>query len=538
MLVLKPGFINPALKFPVIKYDYFLSVLLLQMKKLLKFFACLPALLLLFTINASAQETKREVTRVQLIHADETRGERRQGEEIRRLLGNVNLEHDDVLIFCDSAHMQVASNSFEAFSNVLINSGDTLFLYGDYLKYNGNTRIAEVYYNVKLVDDSTVLTTEQLNYNRNTGVAYYPKAGRIVDQDNELTSNSGYYMTEEKKAHFRENVILINPEYIMHSDTLVYHTETQVSSFFGPTTIDAEETFIYCENGWYDTQNDVAQFNLNAYIISGEHNIRGDSLYYDRKNESARAFENVVIVDTVQNVVLKGNYSEYYKHLGYTYITDIPVAIFIENGDSLYMHADTIRTTFDQEQEIEQVKAYYKVKFFRDDLQGFCDSLIYKMSDSLIIMYQDPVIWTGKSQLTSDSIHIKTNGEVVETLTLFNSAFMINREDSLQFNQVKGRRMTGYFKEGNLNYIVVTGNSETLYYVKEEDGKLIGINKAVASRMRIELEENRIRKIFYFEQPEGTMFPEKELPMPQRILTGFDWLDAKRPKTWTDIFSR
>jgi len=508
------------------------------MKKLYILLAIFLGIFLLSAAIPAMQDSKPQVTRVQLIHADETRGERRQGKEIRRLLGNVNLEHDEVLIFCDSAHMIVASNSFEAFSNVKINSGDTLFLYGDYLRYNGNTRLAEVFFNVTLIDDSTVLTTQQLNYDRNSGIAYYPKDGRIVDQNNELTSKSGYYMTEEKKAHFRKDVVLVNPDYIMRSDTLVYHTETQVSSFFGPTTIVSDDTFIYCENGWYDTKNDIAQFNMNAYIISGEHNIRGDSLYYDRNNESAKAFDNVVIVDTVQNVVLKGNYSEYYKHLGYTFITDIPVAIFIEKGDSLYMHADTIRTLFNQDQEIEKVKAYYKVKFFRGDLQGSCDSLVYKMSDSLIVMYRDPVIWTGESQLTSDSIHIKTDGEAVETLTLFNAAFMINREDSLQFNQVKGRRMTGYFNDGSLDYIVVVGNSETLYYVKEEDGNLIGINKAVASRMRIEMEESKIRKIFYFEKPEGTMFTEKELPAPQRVLPGFDWMDAERPKVWTDIFKR
>jgi lipopolysaccharide export system protein LptA len=508
------------------------------MKRLFQIILCLAGFLLFIAATPVEDANKKQPTRVKIIQADELRFERRFGQDIRRLLGNVILEHDEVLMYCDSAHMQEGQNKFEAYSRVKINSGDTLFLYGDYLRYNGNTRLAEVFYNVRLIEDDLELTTQQLNYDRNTGIAYYPRDGRLVDKDNVLTSRSGYYMTEEKKAHFRKDVVLVNPDYIMHSDTLVYHTETQVSSFFGPTTIDADETFIYCENGWYDTKNDVAQFNMNAYIISGEHNIRGDSLYYDRKNESAKAFDNVVIVDTVQNVILKGDYSEYYKHLGYTFITDRPVAIFIENSDSLYLHADTILTTFDQDQEIDKVVAYYKAKFFREDLQGTSDSLIYKLSDSLIVMYRDPVIWTGESQLTADSIHIKTDGEKVETLTMFNTAFMINREDSLQFNQVKGRKMTGYFNDGRLDYIVVMGNSETLYYVKEEDGNLIGINKAVASRMRIELEDNKIRRIFYFEQPEGTMFPDKDLPASQRVLPGFNWMDAKRPKVWTDIFIR
>lgn len=491
-----------------------------------------------FLTLAAIPVQTQQPARVKIIKADQLRFERRSGQDIRRLIGDVVLEHDGVLMYCDSAHMQEASNSFEAFSRVRINSGDTLFLYGNYLRYNGNTRIAEIFYNVRLVDDNLVLTTEQLNYNRNTGIAYYERDGKITDPDNTLTSRSGYYMTEEKRSHFRKDVVLVNPDYVMRSDTLVYHTETQVSMFFGPTTIEAEETFIYCENGWYDTKNDNARFSRNAYIVSGEHNISGDSLYYERPNESARAFNNVVIVDTAQNVVLRGNYGEYYKFLGYTFMTDKPEAIFISDADSLFFHADTIRAVFTQDQEIETVKAYYKVRYFREDLQGACDSLIYKMSDSLIVMYRNPVIWTGENQLTADSIHIRTDGEAVKYMTLFNSAFMVNRSDSLQFNQVKGRNMTGYFNDGRLDYIVVTGNAQTIYYVKEEDGNLIGINQAEASRMRIELEENKIRRIYYFESPGGTMFPEKELTATQRNLQGFNWLDLIRPKSREDIFLR
>ncbi len=497
----------------------------------------IAGLLFVWAASPASDTQKQQTTRVRIIQADELRFERRMGQDIRRLLGNVILEHDEVLMYCDSAHMQEARNSFEAFSNVKINSGDTLFLYGDYLRYNGNTRLAEVFYNVRLVDDSTVLTTEQLNYDRNSGIAYYERDGKITDPDNVLTSRSGYYMTEEKRAHFRKNVVLVNPEYVMRSDTLVYHTETQVTWFFGPTTIEADETFIYCENGWYDTKNDKAQFSLNAYIISGEHKINGDSLYYERENEFAKAIKNVTIVDTVQNVVLKGNYAEYFKHMGYTFMTDIPVAIFVENSDSLYLHADTIRAIFDEDQEIEKVKAYYRAKFFRHDLQGASDSLVYKMKDSLIVMYFDPVLWTGENQMTADSIHIKTDGETVETLTLFNSAFMVSRNDTLQYNQVKGRNMTGFFADGKLDYINVTGNAETIYYVKEEDGNLIGINKAVASRMRIEIEDSQIKRIFYFETPDGNMLPDRDLPASERTLQGFNWLESKRPKIWTDIFN-
>ncbi len=494
--------------------------------------------LFLFAKSLILQDKKQPPARIKIIQADELRFERRSGKDIRRLIGNVVLEHEEIIMYCDSANMIETENSFEAFSNVKINSGDTLFLYGDYLKYNGNTRLAEVYNNVRLIDGKTSLTTQQLNYNRNTGIAYYERSGKIIDEENELTSLGGYYTTAEKRAHFRKNVVLVNPEYTMRSDTLVYHTETSISHFYGPTTIEADETFIYCENGWYDTRNNKAQFSNNARIINGEHDIRGDNLFYNRNEEEAKAFDNVVIVDTVQHVTLKGNYAEYYKDSGYTFITRTPLAIFAENNDSLYLHADTINATFNETQEIEQVKAYNNVKFFRTDLQGMCDSLIYRMNDSLIIMYHAPVLWTGENQLSADSVYVKLNGETIENLTLFQSAFIVNRSDSLQYNQVKGRIMTGYFSEGNLDHIIVSGNAQTIYYVKEEDGTLIGVNKAVGSHMRIEVKENRIERIFYFEKPDGAMYPEADLTESDRILQGFNWSESKRPSAWTDIFSK
>lgn len=508
------------------------------MRRKLIFSILLTGAGLAFLAGFALQDKNQQPTRVKIRQADELRFERRDGQDYRRLIGNVELEHEGVLMHCDSALMLETQNSFEAFSRVKINSGDTLFLYGEYLKYNGNTRLAEVFRNVKLIDSAMTLTTQQLNYNRNTGIAYYERDGKIVDEKNELTSRSGYYMTEEKRAHFRNNVVLVNPEYVMRSDTLVYHVETKLARFFGPTTIEAENSLIYCENGWYDTENEKAQFNRNAYIISGEHNISGDSLFYDRNNEIAKAFENVTIIDTVQNVILKGNYAEYYKFLFYTFITETPYAIFIENSDSLFMHADTIRAVFNEDQQVEEVKAYYGVKFFRKDIQGMCDSLIWKKTDSLMIMYREPVLWTGENQLTADSIYIQTRGESIETLTLYNSAFIVNRSDTLQFNQVKGRIMTGYFIEGNLDHIIVNGNAQTVYFIKEDDGNLIGVNKALASRMRIKIEDEKIRSIYYFENPDGNMFPDSLLSNTDRFLQGFNWLNENRPRQWTDIFLR
>ncbi|HSW68068.1 MAG TPA: OstA-like protein, partial [Bacteroidales bacterium] len=410
--------------------------------------------------------------RIRLLQADELRFDRRIGHDVKRVIGNVIFEHEGTRMYCDSAWHYEATNSIEAFSRVRIVSEDTLFLYGDYMKYDGNTRIAEIHGNVRLIDGETELTTTELFYDRNTGISYYLRGGQIVDGENVLTSQSGHFMSREDRAHFRNNVVLTNPEYTMHSDTLVYDTRTRIAYFFGPTEIRAEDSFIYCENGWYDTQNDVSRFSRGAFVINREHILRGDSLHYDRLNEIGMAWNNVMIDDTVQEITFTGQFAEYFGEEGYTFITGQALAIFAEQGDSLFLHADTLFAFFDNAQEIQTVRGSNNARFFRDDFQGASDSLVYHNADSMIWMYDQPILWTGRNQFTADTIAVRTNGRQVEWMNLAGDAFIVNQDDSVRFNQIKGRIMQGNFVEGRLNNILVTGNSETVYYVREEDGEL------------------------------------------------------------------
>jgi len=178
-----------------------------------------------------------------------------------------------------------------------------------------------------------------------------------VDSTNTLTSKKCYYYTDLKHAYFKDSVLLVNPDYTMHTDTMRYHTDTEVSWFFGPTFIRSEENLIYCENGWYDTQNNKSQFNKNAYMLTDEQKLSGDSLYYDRNLDFGQAFQNVVMNDTVQNMLVTGNYAEFIRQDGFAFVTDSATAIMIDKHDSLFMHSDTLWMYFDSAQNMEYM--YY-----------------------------------------------------------------------------------------------------------------------------------------------------------------------------------
>ena len=501
-----------------------------------KYYVLFSIIYLLSSILHPLSSFSQETTKILLDKADNWKYNKDLGKDVQRIIGNVVMHHDSAYLYCDSAYLNESDNSVIAYGNVHVKLSDTLNLYGDSLRYDGNTKIARVKSNVKLIDNETVLTTDTLVYYRLTQIAQYDYWGKIVNDDNVLVSKHGYYFTDKKQFFFKHKVILVNPDYTMHSDTLMYNTVTKTAYFYGPSDIESKEDSIWCENGWYDTRLDIARFRERAIIFHNEQSLTGDSMYYERKPGYGQVFKNAILVDTLKDIILKGDYGEMHRKTGFAFMTERALAVVIDKKDSLFMHSDTIRATFDSAQNIKNIFFYYKVKFYRNDMQGMSDSMTYHGSDSTMTMYKGPVIWSEKNQLTADSITLTIRNGQIDSLVLYSSAFVASEDDTNKFNQVKGRDLVGYIKNSELYKIRVFGNAETIYYVREEDRTLIGINKAISSDMLIFLENKEIKTITYIDQPVATLYPEKDISPFDLKLKGFRWIPEKRPLSKSDIF--
>jgi len=478
----------------------------------------------------------QQKSRVNIEHADSYRYSAKIGKRIQRLIGNVVIRQDSTLFHCDSAYIDELKNSFEAFSNVHIEVNDTVEVFGNRVLYDGNTKIAELFDSVKLVDKNTVLTTDHLIYNRITKTAIYDIGGTIVNKENILVSKQGLYFTESRTFHFRKDVVLTNPDQETYSDTLIYNTNSETAYFLGPTVIRGKESIIYCEDGWYDTKNDLSKLNRRPSITNKDQTITADSLIYDNNTMFGKAMGNVRIIDTLHKVILSGRKGELWDQRGLSYVTDSAIAITYDENDSLFIHSDTMWLNFDEERKAKMVKAYYGVRFFRNNLQGKCDSLSYNMSDSTIRLYYEPVLWSGKNQLTSDSIAIAVSGNKVDSLMLYSTAFIVSKDTIDTYNQIRGKNMVAYFTRNDLSKINVVGNAQTIYYVREEDGNLIGVDIAASSDMTIRMKNSEIQTISYKKQVDEDMFPEKDLSEKETKLKGFSWQNLIRPASKYGIF--
>lgn len=470
----------------------------------------------------------------------------------------VLLFHEGALIESDLAYFYSKDNYFKAVGNVIFTQGDSLKMTCKTIEYDGKTQIALADGDVFLKRPDMSLTTEKLNLDRIRNEAFYNTKGVIVDSASTLTSNLGRYYMDQKKYRFTSNVTIDNPDYQVNSDQLDYYTELNQAYLFGNSRIEGDAYTIECERGFYDLDREKGVFKKNATLYYDNKIIRGDSLYFESEKDYAAATKNVSIVDSLNNSVITGHYGEIFKARDSAIITRRALAINIIDQDSLFIHADTLVATGPEERRI--LRAYYDVRILKSDLRGRSDSLyldesigLTKLLNKPLTKQQEqvfteadrnknnPVLWFDKSQMSGNEVLLISDTETnkLDSLKINGNVFIIEK-DTLSydgFNQIKGGVLDGAFKEGKLDNIVITKNTEMVYYLyNDDDLQLIGIDKTTCSALSMNFLDGEINDITFLVAPTGDVYPEEELPKNDRTLKGFVWRKEERPETLNDLF--
>jgi len=466
----------------------------------------------------------------------------------------IHIIHEGVDMWCDRAIYYQKEDFIEAFSNVVMKQGDTINMNAKYVEYSGKTKLAFASGNVVLVEPQSTLTTDTLYFDRIKQQAYYKSKGKVVrDSSGTITSQIGRYYMNAKKYQFVTNVVLVNPEYTLNTERLDFYTESGHAYMYGPSTIVGETSKIYCERGFYDTNNDLGYFIKNSRINYEHRIVEGDSLYFDRNKSFASATNNIKVTDTLNNSLVKGHYAEVFRAKDSVFITKWALAITVQEKDSIYMHSDTIMVTGKPEHRI--TRAYYNARIYKSDLSGKADSIhadhksgltqlinLSRFSSAdLFATKRKPVLWNLGNQMTGDTIHLISNVETEEldSLKVFNNAFLISKDTidgSNGFNQIKGQRLIGLFEDNELYNVEIIKNAEKIYYTRNDDNELIGIDKSQSGRINIKISDNTIDEIRLIQQIDGTLSPESMFPENQSKFKGFDWRDEERPKSIEDLF--
>lgn len=496
-----------------------------------------------FCLFAQTPEKKREQPRqkskVFLLHSDLLRKDSRHP-DAQVVVGNVVFRHDSIYMYCDSAYYYDQISSFEAFSNVKMVQGDTLFLYGDHLYYDGMTQIAEMRKNVRMENRTTTLLTDSLNYDRVYNLGYFFDGGTLMDEQNVLTSEWGEYNPSTKQSVFNYNVKLVNPQFTLTSDTLRYNTASKVADIVGPSDIISDANHIYSERGVYNTATGKADLYNRSVLTNEGKQLTGDTLFYDRNTGVGEAFHNMVMKDTINKNMMTGDYGFYNENTKYAFATKKAMAIDYSQGDSLFLHADTLMLKtlhLNTDSMYREMRAFHKVRFYRSDLQGVADSLVFSSADSCLTLYKDPILWNKQQQLVGEEVKIYMNDSTIDWAHIINQALSVEQIDSVTYNQVTGKEMKSYFRNGQMYKTEVIGSVRVVYYPMDSDSTLIGMNVSETSQLDIYLKDQKLERMVMSPKSNGTLYPMSKIPEGADRLQNFVWFDYIRPLNKQDIFN-
>lgn len=464
----------------------------------------------------------------------------------------IHIVHDGVDMYCDKAILYRDQNFIEAFNNVRMHQGDTIQMNSKYIEYSGKTQLAVAKGNVILREPQSVLTTDTLFFDKLKQQAFYKCGGKVVkDTSGVITSRIGKYFVGNNKYQFIDSVKLDNPNYTLETNQLDFYSDNGHAYLYGPSTIKGDNNTIYCERGFYDTNQDLGYFIKNSKINYENRIFEGDSMFFDRPRNFASATNNIKVTDTINKSVIKGHYAEVFKDKDSVFITKRAIAITVQENDSLYIHSDTLMVTGPADHRI--TRAFYNVKLFKSDLSGKADSVHVDQNTGLTKMInlnrmqssdafkqkRKPILWNLGNQMTGDTIHFVSNTKTknLDSLLVFNNAFLISK-DTLGngFNQIKGQKLIGLLEKNELRNVHIIKNAEVIYYFRNSENVLEGINKSKSGKIEIEILNNTIEDIKLINDIDGVIYPENEFPENAKKFKGFSWREQERPNSVSDLF--
>ena len=500
---------------------------------------CLPLLAQEQALDSVPQRQGKK-SYVHLLHTDVTRFDEAVDPDAWILVGNVNFRRDSMYMYCDSAHYYQKQNSFLAFGNVRMEQGDTLFLYGDYLDFDGVANIARVRKNVRLIDKDIVLETDSLDYDRNRNLGYFFEYGVLSDETGTLRSYYGDYNTDTRTAVFIDDVTLENSKFLLLSDTLYYNTNNKVATIVGPTNIYTGATEVYSERGTYNTATNEATLVERPVLYNDNKNVTADSIYYNTDLGYSEVFGNIIYTDTINRNMITGEFAFLDEVRDSLYVTDRAMAVDFSQRDSLFVHSDTIWTVtynMDTDSVYRLVKAHHRVRAWGRNMQAVCDSMVFDSRDTCMTMYKDPILWNGDLQLLGEEVKVFMNDSTISWVNIINQSLYVEKLDSSIYNQIRGKEMEFYFTDGQLSEMQVIGSVELIFYPLDSDSTYIGMNTTVAGRTIAYLKDRKVEKVVVPNESKGVFYPMSKRPEDKRYLENFAWFDYVRPLSKEDIFN-
>jgi lipopolysaccharide export system protein LptA len=470
---------------------------------------------------------------VELLHADVIYYNKKLV-DAQRLLGNVHFVRDGTHLYCDSAYCY-AKKDFTAFGNIWVEKKGGFHLTGKEMYYRNAENKAVVNGNVILNDGDMTLTAPKIEYFLENKSAHYSGGGKIISKTKKdvLTSQSGIYYSEMDLFHFEKNVKILHEKYTLKTSKLDYEYNEEIAHFIAPTVIESENQKVECQAGFFNSKTQIGELYQRPTVTYESSTLIGDTIFFNADSGYGKALHKVEIRDTNQTEIIFGHYAEHFEKTGENLITKNPRIAELMDSDTLWIQADTLWMLKDSVMG-NQLKGYHHVVMYHPDFQGKCDSVFFNGTDSILTLFYAPIFWMENRQMTGDTIDLHIVQNKIDHFNGYENGFMISQVsdiDSIHFDQVKGRKMTGYFVNNELTHLDIIGNGQLLYFPKEKetDKKSFGMNKGDCSEISISIFKRKIKKISLKNKPDSYFIPIQQTENENKKLPHFNWRIKEKP---------
>lgn len=418
------------------------------------------------------------------------------------------------------------------------------------------------------------MVTDTLHYKTNEEIANWTTPALIKTDSSELYSLTGNYKTREKQAEFRGDAQYKKADVVATADLITYDGFLKKVSMYGKAVYDSKTDHAKADSIIHSENDNTTQLIGNASFVNEKNKASGSNILYSKKedrfalkgrgeisdstmfiiadildyNEITKkgvATGDVIWTDTTSATTVKAD-SVYmdgtidYMHASRKIGKSLLITV-LEN-DTMFLASDTLKrfrsiikrdsTTYDT---IKMMAADNRVEIFKNDLQAVTDSLVFNEKDSVFTLFNRPILWTDTTQLEADTAQIFMKNKKISRLDLNSNALVITSPDMIFFNQIRGNTMTGNFADNALDELKVTGSSQCIYYMQDDEKAYIGVNQTDCSLMIFKFEAKKIKNIRFYTEPNSTISPIDAVDHEAIKLKGFNWKLEKRPLTMADI---
>jgi hypothetical protein BACCOPRO_02719 len=418
-------------------------------------------------------------------------------------------------------------------------------VYADELNYDGASELAILYADfgkkVRLINKDVKLETDVFNYDMLNEVGYYTNGGVLTDKQNKLTSVAGEYHPNTKDAYFNYNVhlrSLQNADTLhIYTDSLDYNTATHIAKIVSKSEIVNSDGVIYSTSGIYNTDTGVGDLYKRSLVVTKRGStLTGDTLFYDRTKGFGEAFGGVIVTDSVRQVSLHGEYGFYDEIVDSAFVTIRALAKEYSRGDTLYLHGDTINA-YTEPDSTKVTNAFHRVRFYRSDMQGICDSLSMTDRDSIMYMYRHPVVWSDERQIFGNVIYLHLNDSTIDWARLPQFGFTAEHIAEDCYNQLSGTDLTAWFNDSTLRRLYVEGNVQLIMFPMENDSTYNKYVQTESSYMDSYYDHNTVDSIHFWPETTTKVVPLYLARKNSYFLPKFAWYEDLRPWSPEDVFN-